>query len=447
MSFIGAVAASVRQAIAMYAKDITRPVLLIGAGNFTVASVLRSAGYAGPISACDVSLYTSALGSYLSGQEFHIAEKEDCPEQLRGLLRTRSLVETVASIALLYDLREVWRMTNPFQERVVSQYRQHWDALLSKTIDKLKTYKGHINQVDYRPQDGFDFLADHDAGHTVFAFPPTYKAGYEKLEKLLRAAIVWEPPPYREMTDKSLDLYHAVSRFEAYYVVLEKDLPQVHAILGAPSAVLPRGRNAFSHIIAKNAKKIVFRKTTKSANIGPFLPPDYRITGQETLTVAKISLAQSIRMNELFLSARIDYFTGGVGLSLAFLVDGKVFGKVDFCPSTHQWKLPDDQPMIYIMSDLAVPSCEARFAKLVLLAILSRQVKEAVDTRWTNRFGWACTTAFSKTPVSMKYRGLFKLHKRKETDGGFLLNYYARFQGHDISQVLDIWTKKYKTTP
>jgi len=110
MSFIGAVAASVRQALSVYAAEIKTPVLLIGAGNFTVASVLRSGGFDGPIKACDVSLYTSTLGAFLSGDTFEISEKPDCPEQLKGLLRTETILDTVASIALLYDLREVWQV-------------------------------------------------------------------------------------------------------------------------------------------------------------------------------------------------------------------------------------------------------------------------------------------------------------------------------------------------
>ena len=117
MSFIGAVASSVRQTLAQYAKEIEHPVLLIGAGNFTVASALRSGGYTGPITACDVSLYTSALGAFLAESPFEISENPKCPEQLQGLLRLDSPLDIVASIALLYDLREVWQMKNPFQER------------------------------------------------------------------------------------------------------------------------------------------------------------------------------------------------------------------------------------------------------------------------------------------------------------------------------------------
>lgn len=51
----------------------------------------------------------------------------------------------------------------------------------------------------------------------------------------------WTPPAYREMTDKSLELFEAIARFDSYYVVLEKDLPEVYALLGQPSACFPGG--------------------------------------------------------------------------------------------------------------------------------------------------------------------------------------------------------------
>lgn len=57
------------------------------------------------------------------------------------------------------------------------------------------------------------------------------------------------------MTDKSLELFEAIARFDSYYVVLEKDLPEVYALLGQPSAVLPRGRGRTTYIVAKTRQK------------------------------------------------------------------------------------------------------------------------------------------------------------------------------------------------
>ena len=102
------------------------------------------------------------------------------------------------------DLHEVWQAKNPYQVRLIEKYREAWDTLMAKTLDKLTRFKEHVSPVDYLARDGFDLLDASGHGHTVFAFPPTYKGGYEKLERLLQAVAVWQPPSYQEMTDKNL---------------------------------------------------------------------------------------------------------------------------------------------------------------------------------------------------------------------------------------------------
>ena len=451
MSFIGAVSASVRKVLAEYARDVVLTPLIIGAGNFTVPSVLRSGGYAGDIRACDVTLYTSALGAYLSGWDLDMREHENCPELLKGLLRTGNAIEKAASVSLLLGLREVWQGKNAFQVRLVEQHRRCWDTLMDKTCSGLERYRQHIGAIDYQARDGFELLESHDpALHTVFAFPPTYKAGYEKLEALLRAAVEWTPPAYREMTDKSLELYEQIARFASYYVVLEKDLPEVYAILGKPSAILPRGRGRTTCIVARQAPTVVVRACPKTMPVGPVWPASALVTGKELPGFAPIRRAQSLRLNQLYLARRIDYYDGGVDACIVLTLDGKVIGKVDFFkPQGKQWKLPDnpDGPdCIYIMCDLAVASsCEKRLAKLVLLLLSSTEVRDWLNARLNMRLGWAITTAFSAGPVSMKYRGVFKLYSRKQDKktGQYALNYYVKFE-HTLAENYAVWLKKYR---
>lgn len=446
MSFIGAVPAPVRQVMARYAQTVSLPCLIIGAGNFTVPSVLRSGGYAGSITACDVTLYTSALGAYLSGWNLHVEEHPECPAHLQGLLRPESPETLAASIAQLMDLHEVWQAKNPYQVRLINTYRNAWDSLLEKTLTKLATYKEHISPVTYQARDGFELLAESGPEHTVFAFPPTYKGGYEKLEALLRAVAVWQPPAYREMTDKSLELYETIARFDAYYVVLEKDLPDVYEILGKPVAVLPRGRERYTYILAREAKKVVIRQTAKTATISPIWGPESPVTGSEEPGFAIVTRAQSLRLNELYLSKRINYYEGPVDMCIALTLAGKVIGKADFVKTSRgQWKLPDANEPLYIMCDLAVSSCEKRMAKLVCMLMLSKEVQEYVNAKLMTSFGWLITTAFSAGPVSMKYRGIFELYSRKEKkkEGGYALNYYAKFGALTLRESFALWQKKY----
>lgn len=308
MGFIGAIPQPVRQVLGQYVRDLELTPLLIGAGNFTIGSVVRSCGYRGPIVACDVSLYTSALGAFLSGCAFDVEEKADCPEHLKGLLETGSILDTVASISLLYELHEVWQVKNPYQKQMVARYKEQWPELMTKTREKLVRYKEHMGEVVYMAEDGFSVLERYDrASHAVFTFPPTYKRGYERLEKLLRAVIKWEPPSYREMTDTNTEIYRLVAEYGAYFVVLQKELKEVFEIIGPPSAVIHRGRGKYSYLVTKETpKKIVVRKTIDTQTAGPIWPATRPITGTEKVSIRILKQKQTLRLNELFLSSGID---------------------------------------------------------------------------------------------------------------------------------------------
>ena len=449
MGFIGALPSEVRRIIATLAPEIRRPVINVCAGNFTIPSILRSAGYAGDLYACDVTLYTSALGAYLTDRPLDLKIRPDAPATLAELLNIGTPAGAFASIALLYDLRQVWKMKNPFQARQVESYRRNWPALVAKLKAKLAAYKQHLAGVRYDPKDGFEVLQEASPEHHIFTAPPIYKGDYEKLDKLLTLCLEWTPPAYKPMLDTDLDIYRLIARFEGYAVVIYKDLPPVYEILGQPTAVImPRGRGSNTlRVITRGSRRIVVRHQVKSEDVGPFLPASCSPTGREKVTLARITLGQSIRMNELFASARINTFTGGTAESVVFMLDGKIFGKADFCKSSHQWKFPDEEgfpPMIYLMSDLVVPNDTPRLAKLVLLCLLSSEVKQLLDIHFSEDFAYVGTTAFSAHAASMKYRGIFKMHKRMEDPNGYRLNYCCRFGGHSLQGALKSWMRKHK---
>lgn len=109
MGFLGAIAGDLRKILAKYADEINSPVLLPCAGNFTIGSALRSGHYKGKIIGCDVTLYTSALGHYLSNENMEVSIKEDCPDYLRSFIDISTPARFTASVSLMLDLRQVWK--------------------------------------------------------------------------------------------------------------------------------------------------------------------------------------------------------------------------------------------------------------------------------------------------------------------------------------------------
>ena len=223
----------------------------------------------------------------------------------------------------------------------------------------------------------------------------------------------------------------------------------VERLLGEPVAVVHRGRNSVALAYAGHSRKrIVTRSYFHSKSPGPIFPSNQKITGSEEVGVAFLDIKQSVRLNELFMSSRVDYFLDDVALSIAFCLDKKIIGKADFTlgKGGRDWALPEPGKQIYQRADLAVPSsAEPRLAKLVLMLIQSHEVKRLLDEKFNEDWRFVTTTAFTKKPVSMKYRGVYKLHKRMIEAGMNKLNYYGELGKWTLAEGFSEWQKKYQT--
>ncbi len=107
---------------------------------------------------------------------------------------------------------------------------------------------------------------------------------------------------------------------------------------------------------------------------------------------------------------------------------------------------PELHPHAYLMSDFAVGDGSVpRLSALVLRAALSREAQLLYERALHRRCRGLVTTAFSRKPVSMKYRGLFDLHSRKESgDGKYVLNYKARVGEWTLNEGMEAWRKSLK---
>lgn len=448
MSFLGSVAAPLRRVLAAYAEEIEVPVLLPCAGNFTVGAALRSGGFAGRITGCDITLYTSALGMSLAGKELEVALRSDCPEHLQDFLDFSSPRNFAASVAIMLDLRQVWKNKNLWHRRTLASFRNAWPTLMEKTLQKLDAYHAHMNLgegFDYMPMDAMTFLNTYSHDHAVFIAPPTFGSrDYINQERMLAASVSWSAPQYQEISFQDLPIYEKITNFKQWMIIMERPLSEVEKVLGDPVAVVHKGRKSITYAYAGSSKRrIVTRSYLNSRSPGPIFPSDKVLMGHEKVGIVRLDKQQSIRLNELFMSVRVDYYLADVALSLGLCLDGNIIGKLDFNLTKHAWALPEEGHQVYQRSDLAVPSIEPRLAKLVLMMAQSHEVKQLIDETFKDTMRFVVTTAFSKNPVSMKYRGVFKLHKRLEDKNGYRLNYYGELGLWSLEKAYEAWFKKY----
>lgn len=99
-----------------------------------------------------------------------------------------------------------------------------------------------------------------------------------------------------------------------------------------------------------------------------------------------------------------------------------------------------------MMSDFPVePVDYDRLAKLVLYAALSKESQLLAEQLNKTRVRSLVTTVFSQNPVSMKYRGLFKVLNRKEDNAyhaqKYQINHGVKMGEWTLDEGLQMWKK------
>ncbi|HEY5497776.1 MAG TPA: hypothetical protein VIK19_05540, partial [Syntrophales bacterium] len=93
---------------------------------------------------------------------------------------------------------------------------------------------------------------------------------------------------------------------------------------------------------------------------------------------------------------------------------------------------------VYMLSDFVVNSRIKRLSKLLLLVTKTKELRRMLSKKFLNSADFILTTAFTDKPVSMKYRGMYKLLKREE---GFL-QYVTDCGTLSLNEVIETWKKK-----
>ncbi len=156
-------------------------------------------------------------------------------------------------------------------------------------------------------------------------------------------------------------------------------------------------------------------------------------------TATIISLSQE-QLNTL----RSEYLNPGivparVMWSFGLLLGGRLAGAFAFGAPTGHGTFCD----AYLMSDFAVRSGVPRLSKLVVACILSTEVRDILEQKLAQKVRSIGTTAFTDKPVSMKYRGVFDLHSRKEGR----LNYTGEAGKWTLEQAVEWWQKTQQKQP
>ena len=417
-------------------------------GNFTIERSISSLLDC-KITSNDVTIYSSYIGKYFAGQSLEALKIKDGYDGQCNFLRDymKNDTEKVATMILAADILPYAIFKNAYNDRMLRGYKEQYQRMhenLCKKLDGMKTsidnfYHGDVmNMLDEIPQDcGF------------ISFPPFFKGGYEKMWKNIEDFFEYEEPDY-EMFDPNVhiaEFCRKVSRLDNFVIGTEREVDELKDYF---SGTLNTGPNKVIYFYSKTSKKHYVKQNARKTNAKPIVRISEEDEISENIVVAPISLDQFSELRSLYLSVNVTK-VATPSASYGLFCNNKLFGVFAFSNSymlTGSERL--ERPTVYLLTDFSIsPTKEKNLSKLVLYCILSKEVQFLAEKVTGKRAKTVTTNAFSKNPVSMKYRGLFELFSRREIEKDengkcvkWNLSYGAKMGQWSIKEGYELWRRK-----
>ncbi|MBT4867977.1 MAG: hypothetical protein HON53_22980 [Planctomycetaceae bacterium] len=452
--FQGVVHANARKIIARYIERLPRNVHIIGSGNFSIETTLRANGYRGTITGCDISLYSCVLGTYLAGGNISVVLNSiEFPELMALESHLGDSEGNAAAVAVALQTLRFRKRDNHYKRRMYNAHIRRLDALCEETRHKLRQKHLVVRLDDFHALDGWQRVAEIPSGddHAIVTFPPTYSGGYERLYAELERAFHWERPEYQDLSDIAEIARGVAARSGPWIIGTEQPTAELEREVGEPIALSPRGSavniSLYSNIPTLNAQLIRRRVNTQKRNWVRLTESD-TIDESSLLSVHAISKPEANHIRAVYGS--VDIQQSDAPFCYAVAVDGNLLGLLMFAPDVRP-RPPQvdvgDREGVYLMCDLAVSSERYhRLGKLILMVARSEEMRRELENRLVRRLTWAVTTAFSRYPESMKYRGVFRRFSRVRLENGmYKLNYFSRLGEQSLREVLREWIRRFRT--
>lgn len=431
--FVGSINAKVKNLI--YAERDTfrgKKVCVGCSGNFTVEQILSGVGC--EIWSNDISLYSSLLGNHLAGNEMRVGVRDGRYSWLKPYLEPGG-IERISAVSLLFEMLKSEKASHLNQIRLYDHYRNNFKKYHEQSCERISKTMAGITISRYTSLDVHDLYADLSSEWCRIAFLPTYVAGYEKLYSRLENVLSWDRPHYEILTEQRYEQTVVFMRSGECLYLADHDRNEDGLF-----SIVKTGRlkNVYLYSNLPFKKSYIALRTKSTAGKIPFLPETYEISPASRISFLK---TDNYRMNyykNLFLKKGIEHVQGT--FPLLVLLDGYLFGFLMY--DIIRYGLDQEQATrgIYLLSDFVINSPIKRLSKLLLLTTRTRELQRMLKEKFIQPVEFVLTTAFTKKPVSMKYRGVFKLSKR----GDGFLQYTAPCGTINTKEAIETWIKKYK---
>ncbi|EDU6784108.1 hypothetical protein CJG67_003926 [Salmonella enterica subsp. enterica serovar Gaminara] len=403
-----------------------KPRVYIGcSGSFRTEHAIKNLMPEKQVFGNDVSLLSCAVGNLLTGQRLDV-EFSGRLERL-NMLRGDAVANT-AAVCLAITLAR-FKGNNQYS-------RAHFDHILRNLADYHRIEREKLlNYTDGFTIDGFHAGDFHDQikaarenDGTVIMFAPTYKGGYENIYKFVNSSVTWEAPSYGIWDPENTEelIQRLLEENQNFAIVSDRRMESVEP------RIMFAGNNKPIYMYANDARSSLRQEPKKSQPFRYLLVDTGAITETSKVEIALLNAQQLNFLKNIYLAKGINHKAGM--MNFAVLVDGMLAGAFIFSMAQYGDKIHN----LYMLSDFST-SRQRKLSKLIPMLATSRSVINHVNRKYLIDIQSVNTTAFTKKPVSMKYRGIYQLAKRGE---GFL-NYSSRVREQSPQEIFQEWYRKY----
>jgi hypothetical protein len=408
------------------AKDV-----FIGcSGNYSVDKIMSKMGYR--VHSNDVSLYSKLISDILLGT--------DTPVKVRN----QDLIPVFASwpetkykklIQVMFAVRvsKYAPQKNDFQRMFYSAYLRESGFYYESTVAKLEKGAFDFQIHSFSFCDFIEFLKNKKGTGVGISFPPTYKAGYEKIFEYVEESFEYERASYQLFDPKNAGaIFKDLLETDENVFYSDRKWPDLTEYLVGMVNLGQGKHDVFIYSSLKKRQNYYFEKDAKPVHSSiSIMPKDYQFTKQSVITLKLCSVDEINYFKAFYMADKVNYTTGG-DYGMVFYADGKAFGFASFSVRLSTLE------QMFVQSDFVVKSDTDKLSKLLIMLLRSNEVRHLLARKAGNYYEGLKTTVYTDKPVSMKYRGVFDLDRR---DKGKLM-YTCRFNELTLTENYKQWLER-----
>lgn len=460
--FFGTIDDNVRRYIAGNKRMFEARNVIVGcSGNFTSEKVILQTTIPFAVHSNDVSLYSLLLADAMLGSTTDLTIADHQYEWLHPHLFERGAWHRVAASMILLRLLKHEKRRSAHAKRMWAHYMTSFDDLVAQSAVNLEAKAVAI--TTYFNGDVFEHFKRFGEEEAIFtAYLPFFKGDYESQYRRLQQIISWPVPDYPMLDAKrKAEIINWMREPGRDYLFLLNE-----PLVDVPCQMIShKQRNTwiylYSNVVERNG---LFRRNYgDTGKRFKLVAPDYQFRPDSKVEVVKISSSDIQYYKGLYLARNIDFTAAEQGYALVVHTpksamgadsgeknEGGVFGFIEMSRGKSHMTVNFEGETIsgpqtwYMLSDFPVePKPHDKLSKLIVMLANTVEMRRMLEQSALRRSVGIMTTARTKNPVSMKYRGPMKLIKRGEKDGDPFLNYYAKWKRQTVQEVYREWYKRF----